>query len=192
MTTRIKVQLPTLITRDDAETAMRELAMQLNQQRCYIVDRDAKVLTINKTFESALAELDQSIKAKTDTLRAWAESNPDQFPKGRKSLDLVAGVIGFRTGTPKLSLLSRAFNWERVLALVESFWPAFIRLKKEVDKEGILAMHSQSQDKPLADAELKRLGLKVTQEESFFIEPKLTDLESRQTYAPVAADGSRR
>jgi phage host-nuclease inhibitor protein Gam len=180
---RIKVQLPTLLTRDDAESTMRELAIALNAQRAHIVERDSKVLAINKTYESALATLDESIKVKTDSLRAWAESNPDVFPKGRKSLDLVCGVLGFRTGTPKLSLLSRAFNWERVLALVKQLWPAFIRIKEEVDKEGILSMHSQAEDKSAADAELKRLGLKVVQDESFFIEPDLTDLDARQSAA---------
>ncbi len=178
---RIKVRLPTLLTRDDAESAMNALALSLNNQRKLVAARDGKVLSINKDYESPLGELDEEIQRQTDSLCAWAESNPDAFPKGRKSIHLVAGTLGFRTGSPKLALLSRAFNWERVLALVEQFWPSFIRLKKEVDKEGILAMHSQAADKTASDAELKRLGLKVTQEETFFIEPNLTDLDARQS-----------
>ena len=94
---------------------------------------------------------------------------------------MLSGILGFRTGTPKLTLLSRVFNWVRVLALVEEHQPGFIRLKKEVDKEGLLTLHSQATDRAVADAELKRMGLKVTQEESFYIEPNLTELEPRQT-----------
>ena len=182
-TSRIKVNLPTVLTRADAESAMKDLALAVNDQRITSALRDDEVLAVNVKYELNLARLDQAVKTKTDALRAWAEANPDQFPKGRKSLDLVSGTLGFRTGTPKLALLSRAFNWERVLALVEQFWPGLIRLKKEVDKEGLLAMHSQAQDKPAADAELKRCGLKVTQEESFYIEPDLTQFDTRQVSA---------
>ena len=180
MTTRIKVSLPMLKTRDEAEAAMTTLAAAVNDQRIIHACRDDEVLAVNVKYEASLAEVDVAIKSQTDALRAWAECNPDAFPKDRKSLEMVSGKLGFRTGTPKLSLLSRAFNWERVLALVEQYWPGHVRTKKEVDKESLLSMYSQAEHKPTADEEFKRLGLKVTQEESFFIEPKLTELEARQ------------
>jgi len=180
-TNRIKVKLPMITSRDEAECLMTELAQTANNQRAITAERDALVLTINERYEAGLGACAEAIKEKTATLRAWAESAPDVFPKGRKSLKLTSGTLGFRTGTPKLSLLSRAFNWERVLGLVEQFWPGFIRLSKEVDKAALLAQHSQATDRAAADADLKRLGLKVTQDESFFIEPDLTSFETRQT-----------
>ena len=183
MKNRITVSLPSLLTREDAESAMTELAQHVNNRRKLITKRDGQILAINKDYEQPLAALDDRIETTTDTLRAWAESTPDAFPKGRKSLDLVSGIIGFRTGMPRLALLSRAFNWERVLHLVEQFWPACVRLKKEVDKEQLLSLHAQAEDKPAAEAELKRLGLKVVQDETFFIDPKLTDTDTRQTEA---------
>ena len=182
-TTRLKVTLPTITTRAEAESVMSDLAEAVNDQRKLIADRDTEILTINEHYAPALSDLALEIQAETDTLRAWAESSPDAFPKGRKSLELLAGVLGFRTGTPKLSLLSRAFNWERVQVLVEQYWPGFIRLKKEVDKEGLLSLYSQAGDKPAATEELKRCGLRVVQVETFYIEPKLTEVETRQTQA---------
>jgi len=179
MKSRIKVPLtPSISSRDDAEAAMNDLAMTINNQRRITTERDARVLVVNQSYEAPLAECDQSIKALSGALQAWAECNPDQFPKGRKSLELVSGVLGFRTGTPKLALLSRAFNWDKCIGLLRSHLPGFIRTKEEPDKEGLLTARSQNQ---ITDLDLCKVGLKVTQDESFYIDPKLTDMNVRQT-----------
>ena len=180
-TTRLKINLPTITTRAEAEAVMNDLSIAVNEQRKIAADLDAEILAIKEDYALDLAAIESTRKEQYDLLEAWAESNLDAFPKDRKSIIMAAGTLGFRTGTPKLSLLSRLYNWERVLANVASFLPQFIRVKKEVDKEGILGMYSTSKEKHIADAELKRLGLKVTQEESFFADPLLTDLPARQT-----------
>lgn len=172
---RIKVALPTIASREEAEAVMNELACVANNQRRITAQRDAAVLAINQRFESPLAECDQALAAKTDALRVWAETNPDQFPKGRKSIEFVSGVLGFRTGTPKLALLSRAWNWEKVCEKVQHYLPNFIRSKPEVDKEAIIAQRAE------IECVLPKCGVKVVQGESFFVEPKLTEVESRQT-----------
>lgn len=180
MTTRIKITLPTAAGRPEAEAVMTDLAQTMNQQRLLTARRDKEVLAINEKFEGDLAGLAGRIKTQTDCLRAWAEANPDQFPKDRKSIQFTSGILGFRTGTPKLALFSRAFNWERVLAQVQALLPDCVRTKKEVDKESLLNRYGQSADKTAADAEFRRLGVKVTQDESFFIEPDLTQFEPKQ------------
>src|ERR1035438_5668905 len=103
---RIRVALPMIQSREEAETTMTELATAANEQRSITAERDALVLTINERFEAGLAECAETLKAKTDALRAWAEANPDVFPKDCKSLKLTSGTLGFRTGMPKLALLS--------------------------------------------------------------------------------------
>jgi phage host-nuclease inhibitor protein Gam len=183
-TKRIKVTLPLLTTRDDAEFALSELAIAVNQQRKITADRDAAVLAINQRVEGPLGDLDQVIKQHTDALRAWAEANPDQFPRDRKSIIMTSGTLGFRTGTPKLALISRAFTWEKVLDCIKASkwaWAGFIRTKEEVDKDAILGTHSQVEDKTAHAADLRSIGLKVVQDETFFVDPDLTKLQTRQT-----------
>ena len=182
-TNRIKINLPFPTTRDEAECLMTDLAIVVNNQRKIQADRDAAVLEINERCAPDLAQCEELIKAHTEALRAWAEANPDQFPKGRKSLPMSNGVLGFRTGTPKLSLFSRAFTWEKVLQALRaaSAWCNYIRIKEEVDKEAILASHSQCLDKPTFEADLRRFGIKVSQDESFYVEPNLTETTARQT-----------
>jgi phage host-nuclease inhibitor protein Gam len=175
---RIKINLPTLTTRSEAEAAMNELALAENNKRKFIANRDAAVLKITERTQPMLDDCDQFIAEKTEALKAWAETHPAEFPKGRKSINLVAGTLGFRTGTPKLALLSRAWNWEKVLGALQSnpLYKKFIRTKQEVDKEAILAEATASEC-----FDPGYMGVKVVHDESFFIEPNLTDTESRQT-----------
>jgi len=179
---RIKVTLPVIKNREEAEAVMTELATAANEQRSLIALRDDQVLAINSKFEGDLAECAEMLNAKTDALRAWAECNPQEFPTGIKSIKLLSGTLGFRTGTPKLAPLSRAFTWDKVLELLRTaaLWQPFVRKIEEVDKQGILALAAAEQDKDKIAEALKRVGLQVKQDESFFVEPNLTAIESRQ------------
>lgn len=182
-TNRIKIPLPTLATRDEAEAMMTSLAASVNAQRQLTATRDAEILAVNKSFESAFSTLELAINLKTDALRVWADANPDQFPKGRKSIEFVSGLLGFRTGTPKLALLNRSWSWDKVLATVRAAVRHFIRTKEEVDKDAILSEYAQHM---VSDAQLATYGVKVTQEESFYIEPALTETATRQVQTEAA------
>ena len=86
---RIKVQLPMIKSREEAEIVMNELATAANEQRSLIALRDGEVLGINEKFEAELAECAEVLKDRTDALRAWAEATPEAFPRDCKSLKLV-------------------------------------------------------------------------------------------------------
>jgi phage host-nuclease inhibitor protein Gam len=173
---RIKVELntETLNTREDAEASMNELALAENNKRKFIAARDAAVLKVQENSAPLITQCEQFIEAKAAELQAWAESHPEAFPKGRKSIDLAAGTLGFRTGTPKLALLSRAWNWKKVTDALMVHLPNFIRSAPEPDKESLLAQREE-----LAPM-FPLIGVKVDQGESFFIEPNLTDTDARQ------------
>lgn len=187
--TRIKIQLPSLASRDDAEAAMRDLAIDANIIRGLTAERDDEVLAINRKYEAELAKAQRRIDALSDALRVWAETHPAEFPKDRKSIQFLSGLLGFRTGTPKLSLTSRAWSWEKVLEAIKLRAFNFVRTKEEVDKEAILAFVNAGPE-PAAELEqkiLRPIGLKITQGESFYIEPALTETPSRQSQPAQAA-----
>ena len=170
---RIKIPLAMIASRTEAEAVMNELALCENNKRKLVQRMDAAVLKIQDEAAPGIALCDSYIKAKSDALRVWAESNPQEFPKGKKSLVFLTGTLGFRTGTPKLALLNRAFNWDKCAELVAQFLPNFIRNKPEVDKEAIIGQR----DEEAVRAILPRCGLKVIQGEAFFVETNLTDSE---------------
>ncbi len=170
--TRIKsLPLPE-ITRAEAEDLVHEIAALTVQQRDIKNQIDAEILAIKDRFAGQIDNLAVMIKGKQEIVQKWAQTHPDQFGK-LKSIQFPAGKVGFRTGTPKLALINRQWSWETVLAAVERILPAFVRNKPEVDKEAILNQRDE-----LAEF-LPMVGLKVTQEETFFVEPDLAAIETR-------------
>ena len=95
---------------------------------------------------------------------------------------MTHGVIGFRTGTPKLKLL-KGFTWASALQLVKKFLPGYVRQTEEVAKDKLLADRELSEVsfgdavktlKPMKEA-MDDCGIQVVQDETFFVEPKSED-----------------
>jgi phage host-nuclease inhibitor protein Gam len=167
---------PPPATRDEAESILNDYAATVNSRRILTARRDSALLRIEENFRAEIAACDNAIESATSKLKAWAEANPSQFPKDRKSLKMFAGTIGFRTGTPKLSLVSRAWSWEKVLDAIKNTtcYKQWIRLDEQVKKEAILAEHAQNKIVP---QDLQSVGLKIVQDESFFVDPDLTPFD---------------
>ena len=176
---RIKLTPSAITTREEAEAAMNELATWANTKRKFVANLDAKILAAQEAAAPDIATCELEIKRCAAALREWAEANPQEFGK-RKSIEFVSGLLGFRTGTPKVSLLSRAWNWDKVLAAIAERGFQFLRVKEEVDKDSILAFHTGSSDKAEVEAKVLRpIGVKIVQEEAFYVEPKLTETEEK-------------
>jgi phage host-nuclease inhibitor protein Gam len=174
---RIKIKLPQISTRIEAEAAVGEIALTVLNQKKLTGQMDAEIAGIRKSYEGNLSAIESDLEIKTEALRIWAEAHPEEFPKGRKSIEFVQGLIGFRTGTPKLALLNRRWNWDKVLESVRTYLPAFVRDHPEVDKEALL----NQRDEPIIEQTLPLCGMKVVQDEGFYVEPRLTEVETRQT-----------
>jgi len=82
-------------------------------------------------------------------------------------MDLTHGIIGFRTGTPKLAT-RKGYTWGAILTLVKEFLPSYIRTSEEVAKDRILA-DRDSEDVAVL---LPKVGIEVKQDETFYVEPK--------------------
>lgn len=110
-----------------------------------------------------------SLKQCGEALEAWAETKPKDFGE-KRSIDFINGRVGVRTGNRTLGLLSK-IKWEDVLAKVKELFPRYVVKKESVDRDQILK--DSGGDKPLLEAkELSALGVKVVQEERFYIEVK--------------------
>ncbi len=169
-----RIKQTTTISRDEMETALGELVgSTLNKQRL-VNTMDGMISTIRQQFQSNIDECDEAIQEMTKIVKSWALTHPEEFAK-RKSLDFVQATIGFRTGTPKLKALP-GWNWDMILGAVDKHEPSFVRVITEVDKEALI-----QQREILGAEKLAKLGIKVVQEESFFIAPKLTQVDTRAT-----------
>jgi phage host-nuclease inhibitor protein Gam len=183
MGTRIKLP-STIISRTRAEELLGEIASLKVDDRTLKTQMDRELTEVRDRYTGSIVTLEKQIEEKTVLLESWAAANPAEFPKGRKSLELLHGVLGYRTGTPKLKLLGRR-TWELVLeAMRGTPLRGLIRTKEEVNKEGILAGYAQN---TIRDADLAEIGVKVVQDETFFVEVRLEELATRQTQQAIAA-----
>jgi len=174
MSKRIKTTAPTLKTREEMEALVGDIARLKTFQQQTTAMMDQRITEVRAEYEQQLSDAERDLAPMVEAVRQWAEANPEAFGK-HKSLDLLHGVIGWRVGMPTLKTLS-GWTWDRVLEKLKSTYPGltFIRTKEEVDKASILA-----QRETLLDGDLRQMGVRVVQEETFFIEPKLTEVETK-------------
>ncbi len=173
-TRRLKLTLPTLRSRtqvEDVLSEIRELTIEKNRR---LLDKQEAIQAIEDEHRERLAEIQLELDQKADRIRVWAEANPDEFGN-RRSIEMTHGQVGWRTGQPTLKTAS-GFTWDRVLERLQQFanWNRYIRNKPEVNKAQILADREE-----YSDADLRQVGLRVVQQESFFVEPQIEEPENR-------------
>jgi phage host-nuclease inhibitor protein Gam len=170
---RIKLSRPALKSRAEAEAVLGEVRALTISRNATQAKREKELQAVDDRYAGQLDELAQTMDEKVELLRGWAEGNPSEFG-GKKSLDLTHGLMGWRIGQPTLKTLS-GFTWDRVLEKIRTVFaePAeFIRTKHEVDKQALLAQRDT-----IPAENLKAIGVRVVQDEPFFVEPKLDEPE---------------
>lgn len=172
MTTRIRLTRSVVSTRADAEKVLGEIAADTADLNLLKASLDQELTTIRQKYEGRIDGLAKQIEQKSGLLQQWAEAAPEEFG-GKKSIDFLHGRLGFRTGNPALKTLS-GWTFKRVLEVIDR---TFIRTKEELDKELVLAAHARSE---LDDKALRSVGLRVVQDEAFFVEPKIEEQITRQ------------
>lgn len=169
--TRIKkTMVKGTITQTDAEAAFGELAKADARRQQITAKMDLEMSRIREKHQDELTTLDELINDKKEYLSVYASQNPDLFLKQR-SIELVHGKIGFRTGTPKLKLL-KSYTWAKVLDNLRSYLPKYIRTTEEPAKDRLLV----DREIPEVKENLTKCGIMVDQDETFFCEPYKEEL----------------
>jgi phage host-nuclease inhibitor protein Gam len=166
MSPRLKKAPPaTPATREEMETLVGEIASLTITQDGLMVEMDRQIQAVRHEYETTLAQIRLSLDGKLEAARLWAVTNPEAFGQ-KKSLEMVHGTIGFRTGMPKLKA-KRGITWEIVLDLLRKCrLTDYIRSKEEVDKDRLIADRETLGDK------LAQVGVEVVQDEAFYLDPK--------------------
>jgi phage host-nuclease inhibitor protein Gam len=173
---RIKVPgLAPPATREEMERLAGEIADLKILQQDYTTQMNSGIADVRVRYEAIFAELDTELEGMMERARAWADANPSTFGKAR-SIAMTHALVGYRTGQPQLKTLS-GYTWHRVLEKLQTLgaWAAcYIRTKAEIDKQGLLAARES-----LGAEQLRQIGVRVLQEETFFVDPKLQEVEKR-------------
>lgn len=186
-TKRLKSPTTSNLTPDDAELLAGELSLVMIRERKLLAELDAEIKAVQARYAPRLEAFRADLATRFPILQAWAEANRNDeklFGK-KKSIDYIHSEIGFRTGQPKLALL-KGWNWKTVLVKLRSWNPDFIRKKEEVDRQAILADRKRLE----AQDTLKDIGLRVSQSETFYLDPKATEPEAAQAVSEPRASAS--
>lgn len=163
---RQKKVLITGITREQAEDAFARYADADARQQKITAQMDVQITKIREKYSDELSKLEEVREKSFDEIQSFAASNRDQFGN-KKSMEMTHGVIGFRTGTPKLKTL-KGFTWNSVTNLLKEFLPGYLRIIEEPAKDRLLA----DRENPDTYQQFNKCGIYVDQDETFYVEPK--------------------
>ncbi len=170
MAKREKKVIITGVTREAADEAFASYAKADAQSAKITADIELQCAKIREKYANKLAELEGEKEKAFDTLQAYATENQAELFSKKKSLEMAHGVIGFRTGTPKLKTL-KGFTWASALQLVKEFLPGYVRQTEEIAKDKLLADRETEDMAP----QMAKCGIQVAQDEAFYVEPKKED-----------------
>lgn len=198
-TKRQKKTVVTGVTRAQAEEAFTAYAAADAQEQKITAELELAVVRLRESYQMELMTLKKDKEDAFGVLEAFAREQKDVLFAKKKSLEMGQGVIGFRTGTPKLKTL-KGFTWAAALRLVKEYLPGYVRQTEEIAKDklladrdgdyilptvrisgdptGVVALIGDDLEPPHEDVtvpmsrQMERCGLVVVQEEAFYVEPK--------------------
>lgn len=173
MSRTTKKALP-VVTLAEAQDAARIYVKSSLRIDVITAHMNQKIEAIKQSYQPEMTRLQEAQKEPVEILHAYAEANKDSWDK--KSLDLLDCIIGFRTGTPKVTKQGKT-TWDFVLGLVKKAFPALVRTKEELNKEALI---QAAKDPKTLKKLQERCFVDVVQEESFFVDVK------KETVAEVA------
>lgn len=155
--------------REDLESVFGEYAAVAIETAALKAELEESIRKTRAGYEAAFARLDEQAAALLADVEAWAAGHPEEF-KEKKSLELLHGVIGFRTSTPRVAIPRGTDEDELAATLAESGLDCYVRLRRELDKPAILAAVADTAPANEAEAVLAAYGIRVRQSERFFAE----------------------
>lgn len=164
------VEIPTIHNFDECDGAILKMADCTQEITKAEAEMNEKIQIVRDEYDRKTNVTRTMLEGLRGEIERFSIANKDQFEKTR-SKDMIHGTVGFRSTPPKTALLNRKYKWETVLELLQKFpWASnFIRTKEEVDKDQILASYSA---KEINDENLAAVGLKIDQDEKFYVDIK--------------------
>ena len=164
-TTRLRAT--TIMNRTDLENVLGRYAAAVIEADALKAELDRKVNELRAGYEERAAALGKRAEIFFADVEAYLANNPEEIPAGRKSLELLHGTVGYRTGNPTVRLPRGADEAALCEELRGAGLPGYVRTRDEINREAVLAADDD------ASETLAAHGIKVTQtKDRFFIEIK--------------------
>jgi phage host-nuclease inhibitor protein Gam len=172
---RAATQVPQ--TREGFELAVVELAEAMRRAAVRAANIADGIARLKLILKAENAEDERQIKSLWAAVSAYAEAHREALlPADRKSVALAAGVLGWRTGTPKV--LIEADEEELMLRLDALGFGRYLRETVELDKAALIADRDRIEGIE---------GVRVVQDEVLFFRPLDLEVERVLTVKGEAA-----
>lgn len=172
----MNILMKILKTLTDVELAMNELQSTRAQLAAEEAEANSRIAKIRAAITPQITSLEETAIRLENQIVTWAEENrkdKELFPDGRKTLDLHAGIISFRTGAQSVTIVKGLDDSDVVEAIQNTGLKGALKTPDPtLDKTAIKKMYNLGK---LDDDDLKKLGLKITQSDSTHIDLKTFD-----------------
>lgn len=131
---------------------------------------ERELADVQKRHQDSLLSLARQIEVKEAAVFVYCQKHRAELFPERKSLDLLLASVGFETTPPRVEKINNKDTFGRIGLRLESLdWgAAYVRYPDpEVNKERLLADRAK-----LRPEQLQEAGIKIEQDENFFIRPK--------------------
>ena len=152
------------------ESLIGEIAALQNQQRLLTAAMDEQIQSIRQHYWPNWPPKTRPSTKKCNSPASGPKPTRTNSAPAR-SIETVHGAVGWRTGQPALKTLPAGPSTACCKPSNRPAPSAYIRVKEEVHKQNLL-----SDRDAIGPEKLRQFGLRVVQEEAFFVEPKLTEV----------------
>ncbi len=152
------------ITKLQFDDSLSAYAIADARKQLILSRMDEQITKIREKYADEIMELDGKLESEFAIVQTYCSENQNVLFAKKKSMETAHGVVGFRTGTPKLKT-EKGFTWASVLTLLKKVLPEYVRTKEEPNKEALLL----DREKPEIRTVLPEVGLVVDQDETFFL-----------------------
>lgn len=131
---------------------------------------ERELADVQKRHQDSLLNLARQIEAKEAAVFVFCQKHRAELFPEKKSLDLLLACVGFETSPPRVEKINNKDTFVKIGLRLESLdWgAAYVRYPDpEVNKERLLADRAK-----LRPEQLQEAGIKIEQDENFFIRPK--------------------
>lgn len=178
MKRKTKTISSTIEDREGLERRVGEYASASAKLAELEAEMNLKLADVRKEFEERISGLSDETGSLFEDIQAYCSLHPEEFTNGKKSIDLLHGTVGFRTGMPRLTM-PRGAKEEDICANMLSLPSVerFVRRTYVIDRAAVISILT-AQTTEESCRVLASLGFKVSQAERFYIDPNFDEVES--------------
>ena len=167
---RTKKKVLVNIQLDQAQEASESYATNSNKLKKLEAKMNEEINKVKSKYQDDITALQESLTEPVEVLQVYAKEQQADWGK-KKSMELLHCIIGFRTGMPKV-VKDKKFTWEGINDIVAKVFPNLVRTKIELDKDAVIALSKADG----FDEIRTKCFIDVTQEETFYVDPKVEEL----------------